>query len=265
MRVSLYADDAVIFANPVKDKVDTLMEILQLFGDATGLKLNQEKCTVAPIRCSDINLTDVLQNFRGTTVGFPMTYLGLPISTVRLRVVHLQFILDRIRARLAGWKGRLMNLAGHRVLVRCVLTALPTFTLTVLHAPKKILKEADKARRCFLWAQDDELTGGKCKVGWQKVCSPIDKGGLGLHDLRRFSRARLRWLWLEWQHPQRPWNGFPVSCDEADRLLFASATTVTSATAAQPGSGHVHGLALNLFAPHTQSSSSMPTERTDRL
>lgn len=96
MRVSLYADDAVIFANPVKEEVSALMEILQLFGEATGLKLNQEKCTVAPIRCTEIDLEEVLQNFQGTIVGFPMTYLGLPITTTRIRVVHLQFILDRI-------------------------------------------------------------------------------------------------------------------------------------------------------------------------
>lgn len=142
--------------------------------------------------------------------------------------MHLQFILDRIRARLAGWKGKLMNMAGRRVLVRCVLTALPIFALTALRAPKKTMKEVDKARRRFLWAPDDDLTGARCKVGWSKVCSPTDKDGLGLHDMQRFSRAlRLRWLWLQWQQPQRPWHDFPVPCDEADRRLFASATTVT--------------------------------------
>lgn len=51
MRVSLYADDAVIFANPIKEEVETLLVILKQFGEATGLSLNQQKSTVAPIRC----------------------------------------------------------------------------------------------------------------------------------------------------------------------------------------------------------------------
>lgn len=78
---------------------------------------------------------------------------------------------------LAGWKGRLLSMARRRVLVRSVLTAMPTFTMTALKVPKKLLKEIDKARRKFLWAQDDEIFGRKCKVGWGKVCSSVESGG----------------------------------------------------------------------------------------
>lgn len=30
-----------------------------------------------------------------------------------------------------------------------------------------------------MWEQDDELTGGKCKVNWRVVTSPMDRAGLG--------------------------------------------------------------------------------------
>lgn len=119
------------------------------------------RSSVAAIRCDNIDLDEVLQNFGGQKVDFPIKYLGLPITLSRLRVVHMQFILDRIRARLAGWKGQLMNVVGRRVLVRCVLTAMPTFALAVLHTPKKFFRET---RRRFLWAGDKELTRGHCKV-----------------------------------------------------------------------------------------------------
>lgn len=195
MRVSLYADDAVIFANPVKEEVDALLHLLSRFGEATGLRLNQAKSAVIPINCADVQLDVVLQNFGGLHSTFPTTYLGLPISPRKLRLVHFQFIIDRIRSRLAGWKGKLMNMAGRRVLVRAVLTVLPVFAMTVLKVPKKILKDVDKARRQFLWAHDENVTGAKCKVAWGKVCLPVDKGGLGLLDLHRFSTAlRLRWF-----------------------------------------------------------------------
>lgn len=157
-----------------------------------------------------------------------MTYLGLPISTRRICIVHLQFPLDRIRARLAGWKGRLMNMVERRVLVRSMLSAMPTFVLTVLRPPKKLLKDIDKTRRRFLWAQEEEVMGGKCKVSWQTVCSPIAKGGLGIQDLQLFGRAlRLRWLWLAWTQPAQPWKAFQIPCDNNDRALFARATKIT--------------------------------------
>ena len=148
-----------------------------------------------PISCGDLDLGSILQNFDGIVASLPITYLGLPITTSRIRLVHLQFILDRIRARLAGWKGRLMHIGGRRGLGRCVLSAMPTFALTVLRAPKKFSKELEKARRPFLWAQDEEATGGKCKVAWRVVPPPNSHGGLGIHDQDKFARAlRLRWL-----------------------------------------------------------------------
>lgn len=176
--VSLYADDAVIFANPDREEVDKLMAIINLFGDASGLHLNAEKSTVTPIRCEEINLQDVLCNFGGKIAAFPIKYLGLLVILGRTRLVHLQFILDRIKARLAGWKGRMLSIAGRRVLVRSVLTAIPTFALFVIRAPKKLFKDVDIVRRRFLWAKDEELAGGRCKVKWSKVCSPTDCGGL---------------------------------------------------------------------------------------
>lgn len=99
--------------------------------------------------------------------------------------------------------------------------------MTVLKVQKKILKEVDKTRSRFLWAQEDELTGGKCNIAWGKVCSPLDRGGLDILDLQKFGRAlRLRWLWLAWRHPTRPWVGFQLPCDEGDQAAFAEATAV---------------------------------------
>lgn len=101
-----------------------------------------------------------------------------------------------------------MHIAGRRVLVRCVLPAMPTFAITLLREPKRFFKDVGKARWRFLWAQDEEVTGGKCKVGWKVVTTPERIGGLGIHDPTKFASAlRLRWLWLSWTQPGCPWGG----------------------------------------------------------
>jgi hypothetical protein len=228
MQLSLYADDAVIFLNPDQQEVTSLFSILATVGAATGLKLNLAKCSVAPIRCSGLNLDQILENFAGKRVSFPMTYLGLPLTLGRLKVAHLQSILDKIRSRLAGWQGRLLNPAGRRELICSVLSAIPVYLLTSIKAPKQLFEDLDKARRRFLWAGDAEISGGKCKVGWPLVARPVQFGGLGILDLERFSRAlRLRWLWLEWRDPNRPWMGTNLPVDSTDIALFMAATRVT--------------------------------------
>lgn len=141
LRLSLYADDAVIFLNPVQSEVRALFRILDSFGAATGLRFNLQKCTVAPIRCSEINLSQVLDSFEGQQVTFPVIYLGLPLILGRLRVVHVQRVVDNTRNRLTGWQGKFLNPAGRWELVRSVLTAIPIYLLTSLRAPKQLLED----------------------------------------------------------------------------------------------------------------------------
>jgi len=145
----------------------------------------------------------------------------------RLKMVHLQYIQDRAKAKVAGWQGRLLTASSRRELVRSVLSSMPIYPLTAIKAPKKFLKECDKIRRRFLWAGDMDLTGGKCKVTWTKVSMPISIRGLGVVDLERFSRAmRLRWLWFSWDDKDRPWKGMELPVDKLDMDLFNTATKV---------------------------------------
>ena len=100
---------------------------------------------VAPIRCSELNLDQILETFAGRRVGFPLTYLGLPLTLGRLKVVHVQRVVDNSRSRLAGWQGKLLNPVGRWELVRFVMTDIPIYLLTSLKAPKQLLEDLDKA------------------------------------------------------------------------------------------------------------------------
>jgi hypothetical protein len=108
--LSLYADDdVVVFVNPEKEDMDMIMSILQRFGDATGLKINVHKSSVAPIRCSQVNLDAVLQSFQGEKVQFPINYLGLPLNLGHLKMSHLQPILDQASGKLAKFSASILD------------------------------------------------------------------------------------------------------------------------------------------------------------
>jgi hypothetical protein len=59
-------------------------------------------------------------------------------------MVHLQYVQDRAKGRVAGWQGKLLNVSGRRELVRSMLSSLPVYLMTVIKVPKKFLKELDK-------------------------------------------------------------------------------------------------------------------------
>jgi hypothetical protein len=62
------------------------MDIMKAFGEATGLQINMQKSSVALIRCANIDIDDVLQDFPRQRVNFPLQYLGLPLTVGRLKM-----------------------------------------------------------------------------------------------------------------------------------------------------------------------------------
>jgi len=123
IRTSMYADDTTIFVKPYKRDVTTLAEILAKFGDATGLKTNVEKSSLIPIRCQGVNLDEVLSNFPARRARFPTKYLGLPLTSTRLRRIDFQSLVDKAVSKLTVWNGKNINHAGRSTLVKAVLTS----------------------------------------------------------------------------------------------------------------------------------------------
>ena len=121
--------------------------------------------------------------------NFPIKYLGLPLSVRRLRKIEFRPLLDKAMAKITGWYGRHLTQAGRACLTKSVLTSQPVYLLTSIKMPKDTLEELDRLRKHFLWAGDEALTGGKCKVNWIRTCLPKVNGGLGVLNLERFARA----------------------------------------------------------------------------
>ena len=182
-RSSLYADDAAIFIKPTEFEMTAAVQILDIFGKATGLHTSLSKSTITPICCDQIDLLP-LQNISGCSLAsFPCKYPGMPLSDKRLKKADLQPLLDSFGKKTAGWKIRWIPISVRLILVKVVLSALPTFQLLVIDIPKWVIKEIDRMRRAFLWSATNKTSGGKCLVRWSMVCSPTVYGGLGISNL----------------------------------------------------------------------------------
>ena len=131
-----------------------------------------------------------------------------------------------VAGKLKAWRGRNLTQAGRVVLTKYVLSSQLVYLLTIINTSTEFLEDLDKLRKRFLWAGDNVLFGGKCKVNWPTVGRPLQLGGLGVLDLKSFARALwLQWLWQEQNQPDKPWAGLGTPCIETDKLLFAACTT----------------------------------------
>ncbi|WVZ78922.1 LOW QUALITY PROTEIN: hypothetical protein U9M48_026563 [Paspalum notatum var. saurae] len=171
-RISLYADDVALFIKPSVDEMNLTTQILEVFGEASGLRTNLQKSCVIPIRCEERET--IASTLACSVSEFPCIYLGLPISDRKLKKADLLHWVERIGDKLPGWKANLMNMAGRATWVRFVLSALPIHVLIALNVPKWFIKAINKIRRAFLWKGRREVHGGCCLVAWEKVQRPLE-------------------------------------------------------------------------------------------
>jgi hypothetical protein len=194
-RLSLYADDLVIFLRP-KD-IRLTQAILEFFAGVSGLHTNLSKSPFTPIRCTEEHIALVMQWFPYQLVHFPCRYLGVPLSIYKLKRGDLMPLVEAITDRLPTWKSSFMSRVSRTMLTKVTLIAILIHVSVVVEVSSWIYKEIDKLRRAFVWTGLDMANGGQCEVTWSQVARPQELGGLGVLDLTMISYVlRLCWSWL---------------------------------------------------------------------
>jgi hypothetical protein len=209
-RISLFADDVVLFIHLVGEDINVTLDILQLFGGASGLYNNNQKSNVYPIRCHEEDLEVVHHFWPCQIAGFPCKYLGLPLSLHKLKKEQAQPIVVKIANQLPRWKADLLTKAGRRVLVQSVMTGMLIYIAMAVDLPSSTVKDIDRIRKGFLWRGRKEVRG-HCLVAWEKVCRPLELGGLGIFSIYELGWAlKMRWALLQKTEPNRPWASLPL-------------------------------------------------------
>jgi hypothetical protein len=149
-RISLYGDDAVVFLKPEAADIRLITDLLKLFGEASSLHTNFQKCSVVPIRC-DSPIIEAAKKFLPCEfVEFPCRYLGLPLSIKKLSTAQVHGIIDSVASSLPGWMVELMNRVGRAVHAQFVMTAKIIYTAIALDLPLWAIKAIEKILRAFL-------------------------------------------------------------------------------------------------------------------
>jgi hypothetical protein len=99
--------------------------------------------------------------------SFPQTYLGLPLSDRKLLASALDFLAERILARIPRWRLGTLDPGSRLTLTSVVLSALPSFAMSVLPLPKGTIHKMDRPRRAMFWNESTTCAGGDCLVSWE--------------------------------------------------------------------------------------------------
>ncbi|KAM0875832.1 hypothetical protein ACQ4PT_036554 [Festuca glaucescens] len=121
-RISIYADDAVVFLKPQSHEVFAVKELLSLFSEASGLRVNFGKTTATLIR-GGLEEENIVRTEMGCTIAnFPIRYLGLQLALCPLTKAEWQPMLDGVIHCAPAWQRGLIGRPGRLILIKSVIT-----------------------------------------------------------------------------------------------------------------------------------------------
>lgn len=130
-----FADDLVVMTTGGGEDLRIIKLILYLFEGLSGLKVNLNKtCLYSSQKNIEIQ-THLARTMHCQRDILPLTYLGIPISGCRPRRQDWEILISKVRNRLATWKSKLLSLGGRLTLVNSVLSAIPTYWMSIFKLP----------------------------------------------------------------------------------------------------------------------------------
>jgi hypothetical protein len=93
-RISVYADDVIIFCKPLIPELEAVKAILRVFGEASELCVNYRKTSATLICERDGDADRVAEALGCEVVGFPIKYLGMQLSLRPLTKAEWQPLID---------------------------------------------------------------------------------------------------------------------------------------------------------------------------
>ncbi|XP_031111969.1 uncharacterized protein LOC116015942 [Ipomoea triloba] len=184
-------DDLILFGEATMEQPIEVNNCLRAFCAASGQKVSLPKSSVFFSRNTNPDLQQRISETLGMLVVSDMgKYLGVPSHHGRLSKESFSGIIDRIRAKLAGWKSKSLSLAGRYTLVQSVLTSIPYYTMQTTLLPKGVVLAIERITRDFLWGSKEGER--KCHlVKWEVLTKSKEFGGLGIRKLEPMNLAFL--------------------------------------------------------------------------
>ncbi|XP_072012556.1 peroxisomal membrane protein PEX14 isoform X1 [Engystomops pustulosus] len=175
-KVSLYADDTLVYLGDVGPSLESLLSLIERYGGFSGLRVNWDKSALFPL--SDVGVhslpvpVQVVSTFK---------YLGVQVSRKVQAFTELNItpLITATESRLKAWSTLPLSLYGRINIFKMIF--LPKF-LYLFHAcpillPKSLFKRIDGILRSFYW----QCSAPRFSLALLQA--PKARGGLAAPDL----------------------------------------------------------------------------------
>ncbi|MCH86180.1 RNA-directed DNA polymerase (Reverse transcriptase) [Trifolium medium] len=199
----MFVDDLLIFGQATTETMTAVREVLDTFSAMSGHKVNYDKSSIF----FSENVCTSLRTILSAQSGFKETntlgnYLGVPALGRTPRVNDFNYLIEKVKKSLAGWKSKQLSLAGRITLAKSVIQAIPVYPMMSMPIPKSCLYKIDKIQRAFIWGDGEEKKKMHL-ISWNKITMPKHCGGVGLRRLDYMNDAclmKMGWSLMVGEH-----------------------------------------------------------------
>ena len=120
------------------------MDILETYGRCSGQQINKAKTTIFFSKST----SEGVKNQIKSALEVPKIlqyekYLGLLSLVGKNKEVNFNYIKERVWKKIQGWKEKLLSQAGREILIKAVVQAIPTYTLSSFKLPLGLCGEIE--------------------------------------------------------------------------------------------------------------------------
>ena len=187
VKLSQFADDTTIISDSV-DSLKTSLQLISMFGEISGLKLNKKKTKAMWIGSSKDNKGKIL-NFQ--CVKEPTKILGTYISHNESKNNEQNFFrkIEKMKTNLNIWQGRDLSLYGRTLLAKTLGVSQLIYVASMLNVPECVIQKTQSELFSFLWRNKND------KIKRDVIYQPLSAGGLNFVNFRTMVKSlRLSWI-----------------------------------------------------------------------
>nr|GEW06507.1 putative RNA-directed DNA polymerase, eukaryota, reverse transcriptase zinc-binding domain protein [Tanacetum cinerariifolium] len=146
-----YADDVMVIGEWSDDNLKGIINILQCFFLASGLKINIQKSQVLGVGVPSSIVMQTASSIGCGVLYRQFRYLGVMVGECMSRHNAWASTVDKLRSRLSKWNVKTLFIGGRLTLLKAVLGAPPLYNMSIFKVPKGILNSMEAIRNGSLW------------------------------------------------------------------------------------------------------------------